>query len=520
MNRLQHGFLILFLMTAAGALLIWKTSRTAIIYADGLRYIRQAKVIESESLLGGLFDAIDHPAYPLAISWAHGLEGGDGPIDWQHAAQMASVVAGILLVVPLYLVAVELVGPRTAWMAAVLAFIAPVLSNVLADVLSEGTFLFFWLWGLWSALRFLRDGRFAWLVPMIVAAALAYFTRPEGLLLPASMVATLLLLPILPATRLKWSRWWVAVGVMVAGPMLVVGPYMAHKGGLGTKPAIARLIGSAPPSSNEAVERNRPLDPAQSVLRTYAVASKVAFNATRDAVTIPALIFVPVGLWVAWKGRGRDRQWLFLGVLLVGSFLGLVRLHATGGYCSPRHALIPTLLLIPFAALGIDGMLRRVVVPGRWLGADRASIRPGPIFWLVALALVGAPSLERHRAPLNGAFSAYRLAADWIVEHADRGDRVVDLTGWTQFYGDIQGYTFADAIYAGADQSARWVVAREQHVHGPWEYCKILRSLIGPLAPETVVPKGASPDEARVYIFDRKVGDHVALMGTPERVVR
>ena len=69
MSRLQHGLVVVVLMVAAAALLTWKTSRSAIIYADGLRYIRQAKLIETGEFVGGLFNAIDHPAYPLAISW-------------------------------------------------------------------------------------------------------------------------------------------------------------------------------------------------------------------------------------------------------------------------------------------------------------------------------------------------------------------------------------------------------------------------------------------------------------------
>ena len=104
---------------------------------------------------------------------------------------MASVIAGILLVIPVYLVARELVGSRAAWIACVLTYIAPVFTNVMADVLSEGTFLLFWTWGVWAALRFLKDGRFLWLTPMIAATGLAYFTRPEGVLLPAVMVTTL-----------------------------------------------------------------------------------------------------------------------------------------------------------------------------------------------------------------------------------------------------------------------------------------------------------------------------------------
>ncbi|RUL85738.1 glycosyltransferase family 39 protein [Tautonia sociabilis] len=518
MNRLQHGIVVVVLMIAAGSLLIWKTSRTSILYADGLRYIRQAKLIDSGALVGGLLKSIDHPAYPLAISWAHGLEGGDSPLDWQRAAQMASVMAGILLVIPLYLVAVELVGPRSAWMAVLLSYLAPVMSNVLADVLSEGTFLLFWTWGLWAALRFLKDGRFIWLAPMIAASGLAYFARPEGVLLPAAMVATLLLMPMLRSTRLSWPRWWAAVGLLVIGPAVLVGPYMAAKGGIGTKPAIARLIGSAPPSSNEAVERNRPLDEDQSAIRTYAVAVKIVFESIRDAVTVPVLLIVPFGLLTARRDGLGSRKWLFLGVLLSAAFLGLVRLHATGGYCSPRHAMVPALLLVPFAALGVDRLLRSVTIPGRLLGAPGEAIRPGPVFWLLAALALASPGLPRHAQPLNGPYAAYRDAADWLVEHAEPGDKVVDLTGWSQFYGGFDGYTFADVILAGADQQARWVVAREAHVYGPWEYCRIIRSLIGPLRPEVIVPEGADPDEARVYIYDRRVPGDLALMGTPEGV--
>ena len=294
---------------------------------------------------------------------------------------------------------------------------------------------------------------------------------------------------------------------------------MLHKGGVGTKPAIARLLGSAPPSMSEAVERNRPLDPDQTMLRTYASAAKVAFESIRDAVTTPLLLLVPIGFLAARRSGPVSRQWLFLGILFVAAFLGLVRLHATGGYCSPRHAMIPSLLLIPFAALGTDYLLKSVKIPGRLLGAAGETVRPGPIFWLAAIALLALPTLPRHTKPLNGSYAAYRDAAEWLSENSRPGEKVVDLTGWSQFYGGFQGYTFADVIYAGADQDARWVVAREAHVYGEWEYCDILRSLIGPLRPEIIVPKAADPEEARVYIFDRQVPGDLVLMGTPSDVV-
>src|SRR5262249_37524279 len=135
------------------------------------------------------------PVYPLAVVYSHRILGRDGPGDWQWAAQLASVAAGVLLVVPLYLLAWDLFGAARAVPACLLGYAVPLTGHVFADTLSESTFLLFWLWGLWGAVRFLRTGAPGW-VPLIVAASgLAYLTRPEGLLLPAALVATLILSP-------------------------------------------------------------------------------------------------------------------------------------------------------------------------------------------------------------------------------------------------------------------------------------------------------------------------------------
>src|SRR5208337_1599465 len=65
-----------------------------------------------------------------------------------------------------------------------------------------------------------------------------------------------------------------AVLLLIAGPLLVAGPFVALKGGIATKPAVARLLGLAARSSAMAVERERPLDPGQSTLTTYVVAGR------------------------------------------------------------------------------------------------------------------------------------------------------------------------------------------------------------------------------------------------------
>ena len=142
-------------------------------------------------------------------------------------------------------------------------------SSIVVNVLSESTFLLFWTWGLWAAVRFLREGRFSWLPLAIGFGILAYLSRPEGMLLPLAMVATLGLLPFHRSTRINWPRWWRAVAFLVLGSLALAGPFMAMKGGPGTKPAIARVLGLAPASPPEALERERPLPADQSVLTTY-----------------------------------------------------------------------------------------------------------------------------------------------------------------------------------------------------------------------------------------------------------
>jgi hypothetical protein len=81
----------------------------------------------------------------------------------------------------------------------------------------------------------------------------------------------------------------------------------------------------------------------------------------------------------------------------------------------------------------------------------------------------------------------------------------VDVTGWSQFYGDREaGYTFENLVAAPGDPDARWVVVREAHLKGPWEYCQRLRSLVDGLAPAAEFHGSARRRPTTVYVFDRR----------------
>ena len=243
MTTIPHGRRLGLLIVAASALLWWLTAHTDVFFADGLRYIAQARAIDQGSWRQGFVRSVDHPIYPMAIAAVHRLIGGHDPRDWQMAAQVAAAISGVLLVIPVYLISLEVFGPASAWLACFLLYLLPFNGHVLADALSESTFLLFWSLGLWAALRFLRDGRLLWLPLVIALSVLAYLTRPEGLILPVALLGSLLLLSVFYAGEMPRKNRWCAIGVLVAGPILAAGPFMMMKGGISTKPSILRVLG-------------------------------------------------------------------------------------------------------------------------------------------------------------------------------------------------------------------------------------------------------------------------------------
>src|SRR5262249_24392085 len=322
------------------ALLGWLISHTETLYTDGLRYIAQAKTIDSGSWTVGLLRSVDHPVYPLAIVAVHRVIGGHDAVAWQRAAQFSAASAGVLLAIPIYLIALELFGASVAWLTSLLIYLMPLNGHLMADALTESTLLLFWSTGVWSSLRLLRTGKLAWLAPVVVSSALAYLTRPEGLVVPCALIVTLILLSCWPSLGWAGPSRRRALGLLVAGSVLVAGPFMLVKGGISSKPSIKRLLSMAPGAGAMAVERERPLDPTQTQSRTVVLAIRAAVRAIAAAATIPLLMLSPLGIASGCSSASARRSWIFLAVMLGATVLAMIRMHAVAGYCTPRHAVI------------------------------------------------------------------------------------------------------------------------------------------------------------------------------------
>jgi hypothetical protein len=517
-TTLQHAARVGLLAAGAAALVGWAMRHSEANFADGLRYIRRAELIEPTARPASLLSGVDHPLHPLGIALVHGMLGGEGPASWQRAALVLCFSSVVLLVVPTYLLTLELFGERAAWMGCLLVAVNPIVHYIVVNVLSECTLLVWWTFGLWAAVRFLREGRFAWLPLATAFGGLAYLTRPEGMLLPAALATTLVLLPLLRATRINWPRWWLAISFLGGGLLVAVGPYVALKGGLGTKPGIARVLGLAAPPPAMGLEREKPLPPGQTTWMTYRIAATRMLKMFRAAVTPPILPVALVGLVLAGVSRARVRAFLFLAIILAAAAIALVRLHAVAGYCTARHALIPGLILTLAGAYAITWVMDKVSIPGRWLALRNERLRPGPAVWAVVIGcLIVIPSL-RGLGPFNaGPFAVYREAGEWIAQNMQGGDQVLDLTDWSLFFSERNGYSFANLYQAPLDPSTRWIVARKPHVEMNWPYSRVVRELIGDRRPVALVPPRASPHQIQIRIYDCRSGAMQTATGTDDR---
>jgi len=507
-TRLRPAARIGLLLAAAAALLGWVVRHSETSFADGLRYIHQAEQIDHGAWRDGVIRGIDHPLHSLGIVATHRLIGGEGPVSWERAALGWSFACVVLLVVPLSLLGRDLFGPEAAGLGCLLVIINPIVTNGIVNVLSESPFLLWWTWGFWGAVRFLREGRLAWLPLTIGCAVLAYLTRPEGLLLPAALVAALLLSPLHRGTRLGWRQWWPAVAILVLGPMILAGPYMAVKGGLGTKPGIGRVLGLAPDLPRESLGRESPLPLDQTRWETYQIAVGRTLKVLDVGVTTPllplAILGVVLALVAARTGGPAARTWLFLGVVVAASGLALVRLHATSGYLTARHGLIPDMILILAAAHGLGWLVRRAVAAGQRLGLAPRSLRPGPVFWGLgaATALFSFPSLRSPGPQHADPCAVYQATGRLIAGQAAPTEQVLDLTEWSLFFSGRGGYVFATVYEAAADPRVRWVVVRQAHLQGHWPFSKVLRTLIAGREPVVLVPPHARRGEYQVQIYD------------------
>ena len=431
-NRLDWKLVALLLLLAAG-LRVWQLTHTEVAARDSIGFIRhawhfrQAPVSDWPEVLA---HSEQHPLYPLAIlAVSRALEPClDSPTElMQWSAQLASALAAVLMVLPVYLLGRALFDRRVGFCSALLLQCLPVSGYLFADGMSESLFL------LWSAsalyfgtIALRQGGRLLLFALSGLCGGLAYLTRPEGAFLVAAAGLVLLAGQFVQAWRRSWRGLVTRGGALAVGSLLCAIPFIACTGKLTVKPTGNAILDHGLTDARPAagplfaawdLQENRP------DVRSAWGAKALVSELVKGSFYLGWLAAL-VGFWLHLERfRSEPGLWMMALVCLATGYV-LWRVAAVAGYLSERHTLLILLCVACWAAAGLVELGERL--RRRWPRLSAA-----PVLLPLCFALAGLP---RTLEPLHGNRAGFRAAGLWLAEHTHPLDQIEDPLCWAHYY--------------------------------------------------------------------------------------
>ena len=421
------------------------------------------------------------PGYPLAIlamAKMHGLDLRSVSADQMVvSAQLVSLLAGVLLIFPMFAVASRVFGPFVALLACGWFQILPVCVEVTSDGLSDGLFLLTAITAIWFGQRALdcgtcKGGVVNGLLTGILVGV-GYVVRPDSLI-----VGLAIGLLFAGACIHRWRCRLPARPLFLAGIALTVGtialmsPYVATIGKLTNKPTGQGILEGGPDektyfdrnSERPGVrlpfaawwDANADGKGNKMVWGTKALASEFLKG---GHYLLPILALTGI---VLVRKRWTEASVLLLILPLALHLCVLWFMAGRVGYVSQRHTLLSVMIASIFAA---------VALPVIAVGVANRFNRGSSAAWLVIGVLVVAAScLPRDFHRLHVDRAGHREAGEWIRDQGNLEYPVVDPFGWTEFYSGrtVKGWTTAHPykppfIYAVLEPNAK-----SHHSRLPW----------------------------------------------------
>ncbi len=417
--------------------------------------------------------------------------------DLEAASKVCFVVFGTGLVWPVYRLAQAAYGRREARVAGLLVAVLPALTSHILywGSMSEPLYLFLLFWGLWLLWRAWHEGGIGLHAAAAAMLALAYLTRPEGLVYIAAGLVFLLLA--------RWGHWrrgawgllaYVAVFALCAAPYVYylhdeTGVWMLS-GKVWTAYAQDRALANKDwitfdqmtwglDSQGEVLYHSQ--ERFTHSLFSYMAAEPRAFveGTLANARTLPATLFskegiprpllVFLGLAFFAQAWTRRRAWseLFLG----GSFL------------VPVVTFLPVLynvrFLQPVYPIAMIWAGRGLVLFGDWLAGTAEAQRGGLREWLKgglvalpALAIVLYIAAAHPGIVTRGAAYMkfnYKVAGEWLRAHTPADVVVMSRGAIAAIHAEREWSPFPHApwpeiVRYGQRRHAGYLVVTEQEI--------------------------------------------------------
>ena len=456
----QDLYRILLLLVLATIVRVWHISHTEVTARDGVGFIRYAWDLEHFSWKEVLRSNPHPPLYPLTILAVslptRRLMDADDVLAMQLSGQIATGLAGVVLVIPMFLLGKALVGSRSAFWASALFQCLPASTRVLSDALSEGIWLLLTVTALLIALWAFRNRSWIGFGASGICSGLAYLARPEGMLVAAAIGAVLVGAQLAPRWRVRWPRTLACAASLSLGAFAVAAPYCMVIGRITNKTTGIEVLQAA--KQEAPVGRNGAMDMVLVPCRALASPVGVFWLDARKSeqgrrlvwglkavageyikgfgyfAWLPALIGVCCARSIFRRELG---AWAVFALCLLYT-LALWRVAYVAGYVSERHSLPVVMFGLYWMAGGVDWICAKLAWAGRWLQAKwewtrKVALDPQAVAFVLLVALAGG-ALPKSLEPLHANRAGFHAAGVWLAEHASSNDAIVDPFAWAEYY--------------------------------------------------------------------------------------
>ncbi len=443
---------------------------------DGIKFLAIARDFAREPAWDVIRSADQHPAYPALVAAAHRIAGAlveAPPQSWLAAAQAVSVVAAVLTLIPLFLITQRLFRPTTGVLAVFLWLLLPVPFTLGHETLADATGLCFSAWALWLGSEAMHAanarGRLGWSCAAGFAAAFAYWTRPEGLLVAFSLGCALAFFSRggLSSTIAGFLPFSVVFACAALAYLTINGAVSDRLEAFRTQPSKEQSLAAAsslPRGLPEALRDPRydfsPKDPVTE--KTRPGLKSAAWSILRLWSENLGIALAVMTLWGLARTRTHDVPSRRLVTLHAGVLLAALTLQAAArGYLSSRHVAGLTFLSVPFAAAALRLCGLRLAAVCRMSPASR---RLGTRAALAAMAAIG---ITLHAKPIHASRQPHYQAGQWLAANAPPGSAVFDTRGWAAYLADLRRYDPYHFAQAMTDTNTKfWVVEAEELTSG------------------------------------------------------
>lgn len=449
-------------------------TREYVISPDGVMYAWMGRRLVAGDFEQGLSTYFP-PLYPLLVGLSSLVFR-----DLEFAGRFVSVVAGGLLVVPVFLLARSFYDRGVAALAASLVVVFPVLVYYSAQLLTESVYVLLFTTGVLAGWRALVRSRPASYLSAGLVFGACYLLKPEAIGFVFLLAALALV-----AARLREARAvrpaLVNVAALVAGFLLLASPYLVYLRQQTGRWTISEKMGAhllvveraedwqtvAPKTTPETQAADATTQPAlvapvaedESRLTRFVVKATKALRGEYEIVnlTFPPLFVLLVGVGLFREKWTRQR-------LARESYLASFMLATLAGYAL---TVVDIRYLVTLLPLLVCWLANGIAQFERWLAETVAQLRGGePVgrfpAWAARAALVSLSVIlllplfvYLNRGDKWDDYLGQKRAGQWIKAHSIAPPVVMAENPISSFYAGGGYVRTPEADYAGVIDAAR-----------------------------------------------------------------